>query len=179
VLARLDEGDRRPLAARPARSDPVDIGVRVRRNVEGSRRGRRCSMSRPRAATSRSRRGRRASHPEAAHHPVALLLRATVEPPASWPQRLPECGRQVVDLAARPGEDEGRGRILHIEETAQRSELVGSLHDVRNLADTGNAVAGVLLRVDRDPDRRLRPVLTCSARLRRCVCAMSAPTKRP
>src|SRR4029079_307915 len=42
-----------------------------------------------------------------------------------------------------------------VEETAQRGELVGSLDDVRDLADAGNAVARVLLRVDRDRDRRL------------------------
>jgi len=64
-----------------------------------------------------------------------------------------EGGRQIVDLAACPREDECRRGILDIEKPTQCRQLVGPLHDVGDLANAGNAVAGILFRVDRDPDR--------------------------
>ena len=72
---------------------------------------------------------------EAAHDPVAALLRQpAVERAgivAAGAQRLGE----IVDLAARPPEDQRRGRVLDIEDAAQRGELVGAAHDVGDLAD--------------------------------------------
>ena len=72
---------------------------------------------------------------EATHHPVAAFLgQPAVEGAgvvAAGAQRLGE----VVDLAAGPGEDEGRGRVLDVEDPAQRRQLVVAPDDVGDLAD--------------------------------------------
>ena len=78
---------------------------------------------------------------EAVHHPVAAFLRQ----PAVQGARIVATGAQrlgqVVDLTARPPEDEGRGRVFDIEDAAQRGELVGPAHDVGDLPDERTAVA--------------------------------------
>ena len=146
MLARLDEGDGHALApGTPGPPDPVDVGVRVRRHievddvrdmldVEAARRdiGGDQDVERP--------------VPEAAHDPVAALLRqpavegAGIMAPGA--QRLGE----VVHLAARPPEDECGCRVLDVEDAAQRGQLVRPPDDVRDLPDEGDAVAGGLVR---------------------------------
>ena len=94
-----------------------------------------------------------AAVPEPAHHPVALLLGQPAVQGACIVAAAAERLGQVVDLAARPGEDEGRGRILHVEDPAERRQLVAPSDDVGSLTHAGDAIAGRLLGVDRDPGR--------------------------
>ena len=142
VLARLDERDRHALAAGPTGPpDPMDVGVGVRRHVEVDDVRDVLDVEAAGRDVGRDEDVERAVA-EAAHHPVAAFLgqpaveRAGVV--AAGAQRLGE----VVDLAARPGEDEGRGRVLDVEDPAQRGELVGAPDDVGDLADARHAVAG-------------------------------------
>jgi hypothetical protein len=163
MLARLDERDRGAFATRSTRpADPVDVGIRIRRHVEVHDVGDVVDIEAASGDIGRDEDIERAVA-EAAHHPVALLLRQPAVESAGIVAAAAERGRQVVDLAARPGEDEGRRWILDVEEPAERRELVHALHDVGHLADAGDAVTGVLLRVDRDPDRRLEMAICDSS----------------
>ena len=63
---------------------------------------------------------------------------------------------QIVHLAAGPGEDERRGRILDVEDAAQGWQLVRAPDHVGDLPDARHAIAGGLLCVDLDPRRILQ-----------------------
>ncbi len=92
-------------------------------------------MSRPRAATSVATSTSRAPSRK---RPITRSRCSWERPPwsaaASCPRPLEGLG-QVVHLAPRPGEDERGGGILDVEDPAQRRELVGSAHDVDELAE--------------------------------------------
>ena len=135
VLPRLDQRDRDPLAPRATGpTDPVDVAVRRGRYVVVDD-----VADVPDVETSgRDIGGHQdveGAVPEARHDPVALLLgQAAVERrrvPAATAERL----GQVVDLATSPGEHEGRGPILEVQDPPQRGELVGAPDHVRDLAD--------------------------------------------
>ena len=141
VLARLDERDRDALAPGPARpADAMDVRLGVRRDVvvhdvrdvidvetAGGDVGRDEDVEGALA--------------EAAHHAVALLWSI---PPwsaaVSWPWAASRL-RQVVDLAPGPGEHQGRGRVLEIEDAPERDGFVRPSDDVRDLADLGRRLA--------------------------------------
>ena len=90
---------------------------------------------------------------EAAHDPVALLLRQPaverrrIAAPAG--QRLSE----VVHLAAGPGEHQRRGAVLEVEDPAQRSQLVRASHDVGDLAHSRRLARRGPFLLDADADR--------------------------
>ena len=163
MLTRLDQRDRGALASGPTGPpDPVDVGIGVGRDVvvddvrdeldvEAAGGHIRGDEDVERAVA------------EPAHHPVARLLgEAAVEGArvvAARAQRL----REVVDLAARPREDERRGRVLDVEDAAEGRQLVGAPDDVRDLADEGRAVPGDALGMDLDP-RRVAQVALGDAR---------------
>ena len=136
----------------PGPPDPVDVRVRVGRDVVVDDVRDVLDVEAARGDVGRDQHVQRAVA-EAAHDPVATLLgQAAVERAgvvAAGAQRLGE----IVDLAAGPGEDERRGRVLHVEDPAQRGQLVGPPDDVGDLADAGALARGDLLGVDRDPDR--------------------------
>ena len=153
VLARLDERDGRAFAAgSTGPPDPMDVLVRVGRDVvvDDVR-----DVVDVQAASRHVRRHEdvQRSVAEAAHHPVPTLLgQAAVERAgvvATGTQRLGE----IVDLAAGPREHQRRGRVLDVEDPAQRRQLVVATDDVGDLADARRLAGGHRLGVDRDPDR--------------------------
>ena len=76
-------------------------------------------MSRPRAATSVATSTSSDPSRKRPMHPVALLLgQPAVERAGVVAARAEGLG-QLVDLAARPGEDERRRRVLDVEDAAQ------------------------------------------------------------
>ena len=153
VLARLDERDGHALASRSAgATDPVDILIGIRRDVvvddvthvidvqaTGCDIGRDEDVERP--------------IPEPSHDPIARFLGKAPVEGAGIVAASAQCLGQVVHFAPRSSEDERRGRILDIEDSAQRGELVGSAHHVRGLAHPGDPIAGALFGVDADPCR--------------------------
>ena len=142
MLARLDEGDGYALASRPARApDAMHIGIGVRRHVVVHDVADVLDVEAARGDVRRNEHVQGAIA-EAAHDPVAGLLgEAAVERAGVVTAAAQRLG-QVVHLAACPGEDERGGRILDVEDAAQRWQLVDPPHDVRGLADAGDAVAG-------------------------------------
>ena len=98
-------------------------------------------MSRPRAATSVAT----STSSEPSRKRPMIRSRPSCDEPAveragvvaARAQRLGE----VVDLAACPREHERRRRVLHVEDPAQRRQLVGAPDDVRDLPDACRAVA--------------------------------------
>ena len=153
VLARLDQRDRHALAAgAPGPADAMDVGVGVRRDVVVDDVRDVLDVEAARRDVGRDQHIERAVA-EAAHDPVAVLLGQAAVERAGVVAAAAERLGQVVDLAAGPGEDERRGRVLDVEDAAQRRQLVVAPDDVGDLADPGGAVAGALLGVDLDPRR--------------------------
>jgi hypothetical protein len=86
-------------------------------------------------------------------HPVPLLLRhAAVQRLGPIPARNQRFG-ELVHLGARAAEDDGRRRVLHVEDAAERRDLVRALHDVDDLPDARNRSGGLALRGDPDVHR--------------------------
>ena len=155
MLARLHQRDRgalTPRAAGPA--DAMDVDIGDGRHVEvhdvadvldvepsGGDVGRDEDVQRTLA--------------EAAHDPIALLLREAAVERRGVMTTPAQRFRQVVDLAARPGEDQRGRRVLHVEQPAQPHELVGAAHDIRDLSDPRLLARRLALGVDGDPDRIL------------------------
>ena len=137
VLARLDERDRHALAAgAPGPPDAMDVGVGVGRDVVVDDVRDVLDVEAAGGDVRRDQHVQRAVA-EAAHHPVAALLgQAAVEGAGVMAAGAERLG-QVVDLAAGPGEDQRRGRVLDVEDAAQRRQLVVAPDDVGDLADPG------------------------------------------
>ena len=151
MLARLDQRDRHALASRPPRApDAMHIGIGVGRHVVVHDVADVLDVEAARGDVRRDEHVQRAVA-EAAHDPVAGLLGEAAMQRAGVVATAAERLGQVVHLAACPGEDERGRRILDVEDAAQRGQLVDPPHDVRGLAHAGDAVAGRLLGVDRDP----------------------------
>ena len=135
LLARFDERDRDPLApGAPRPAGAMDVGVGVRRDVvvddvrdvidvEPARRDVRCHENIEGTVA------------EAVHDAVTLVLRHAAVERRGVVAMAGELLGKVLDLAARPGEDERRGRVLEVEDAPQRGRLVRATHDVGGLPD--------------------------------------------
>ena len=151
MLARLDQRHRHALAAgAPGPSDAMDVRLGVGRDVEVDDVADVVDVEAARGDVRRDEHVQGAVT-EAAHDPVARLLgEAAVQGGGIVPAAAERLG-EVVDLAAGPGEDEGRRRVLDVEDAAQGRELVRAPHDIGDLADPRRAVGVAALRVDADP----------------------------
>ena len=89
---------------------------------------------------------------EAAHDPVALLLRQAAVERGRVPSAAGERLGEVVHLAPGPGEDERRRAVLEVQDPAQRRQLVRAPDDVRDLPNAGVLALGLRRLVDADPD---------------------------
>ncbi len=141
MLAWLDERDRDALpAGSTGPADPVDVRVGVRRDIEVDDVRDVLDVESACRHVGRDEDVERAVT-EAAHDPVAALLAQAAVQCCCLMAPGAEGFGEIVDLTARPAEDQGRRRVLHVEDPAQRRELVGPPHDVRHLADASGAVA--------------------------------------
>ena len=153
VLARLDQGDRHAFATGPAGAPgPVHVDLGRRRHVVVDDVGHVLDVQAAGRDVRRDEHVQRALA-EAAHDPVALLLRQPAVERGGVAAAARERLREVVDLAPGPGEHERRGGVLEVEDPAEGGQLVGAPHDVRDVADARGLALGAPLALDADADR--------------------------
>ena len=167
LLARFDERDRdalAPGATRPA--DAVDVRLGVRRDVvvDDVRDVLDVEPARRDVGRDEDVEGTVA---ETVHHAVALVLRHAAVQRCGVVAVAGELLGKVLDLAARPGEDQRRGRVFEVEDAPERGRLVRAAHDVGDLPHAGGGAALPRLRLDRDPDRLVEVALGDAGDLRR------------
>ena len=137
LLARFDERDRDAFATCASGSaDAMDVRLGVRRDVvvddvrdvldvEAACRDVGCHEDVEGAVA------------EAVHDPVALVLCHAAVQRGSIVAMTGELLGKVLDLAARPGEDQRRGRVLQVEDAPERRRLVRTTHDIGHLSHPG------------------------------------------
>ena len=104
---------------------------------------------------------------ETVHDAVALVLRHAAVQRCSVVAVAGELLGKILDFAARPGEDQRRGRVFEVEDAPERGRLVRAANDVGDLPHAGGGAALLRLRLDRDPDRLVEVALGDAGDLRR------------
>ena len=153
VLAWLHEGDRDALATGPAGAPgPVHVDLGRRRHVVVDDVAHVLDVEAAGRDVGRDEHVQRALA-EAAHDPVALLLRQAAVERCGVAAATRERLREVVHLAPGPGEDERGRRVLQVEDPAERRELVGTAYDVGDVANARGLALGAPVALHADADR--------------------------
>ena len=137
LLARFDERDRDALA--PGASGPadaMDVRLGVRRDVVVHDVRDMVDVEAARGDIGRHE-DVEGTIAEAVHHAVALILRHAAVQRRRVVAMAGQLLGKVLDLAACPGEDQRRRRVLEVQDAPERGRLVRATHDVGDLSNAG------------------------------------------